>query len=106
MSHSVPSSAEGKRLRPGSKRAGVLLALLERGQRGLNRFESERLCADHVLPSTVSELCRDFGLEIPRELETVPGHAGKPTECSRYRLSAEDVAKARRLLQAEAEATP
>lgn len=87
-----------KRLHPGSKRAGVLRTLLERGERGLNRFEAERACSDHVLPSTISELCRDYGLKIPRELETVPGHQGKPTECSRYRLSPEDAIKAREVL--------
>ena len=90
--------SDAKRLKAGSKRAGVLRTLLDRGELGLNRFEAERECADHVLPSTVSELCRDFGLEIPRKLETVPGHAGKPTECSRYRLSAADIVKAQGIM--------
>lgn len=97
-------AARRRKLAPVSKRAGVLRALLDRGSRGINRFEAERIAADHVLPSTISELCRDFGLVIPRELETVPGHGGKPTECSRYRLSAEDAAKVRALL-GEQEAT-
>ena len=90
-----------KSLKAGSKRAGVLKTLLERGPRGLNRFEAESVCFEHVLPSTVSELCSDFGLTIPRKLETVRGHKGKPTECSRYWLSDEDQAKARELLNPE-----
>ena len=92
-------------MKPGSKKAGVLKALLERGAAGLNRFQAEKLCADHVLPSTIAELCRQYGLEIPRELESVPGHMGKPTEVSRYRLSDADVPKVRGLLNpAEAQA--
>ena len=98
----APLDKTAKRLAPGSKRAGVLRTLLDRGTRGLNRFEAERACFDHVLPSTISELCRDFGLVIPRELETVPGHGGKPTECSRYRLSDDDAARVRRILNPEA----
>lgn len=90
------------RLKAGSKRADVLRVLIERGERGLNRFEAEQACHDHVLPSTVSELCAHFGLEIPRTLETVRGHRGKDTECSRYRLTALDVLKARRLLEGDA----
>lgn len=89
-----------KRLTPGSKRESVLRELLQRGARGLNRFEAERACADHVLPSTISELCRDFGLAIPRTLETVPGYGGKATECSRYALSDADAIKARAILEA------
>lgn len=90
-------------LRPTSKRAGVLAALLERGATGLNRFEAESVCHDHVLPSTISELCGEFGLVIPRKLETVCGHRGKPTECSRYFLSEADAVKVRRLLGMESE---
>lgn len=91
----------GKSLKPDSKRATVLRVLLERGPRGLNRFEAESACHDHVLPSTIAELCADFGLQIPRTLERVPGHGGKPTECSRYRLTDADAVKARALLGIE-----
>ena len=90
-----------KKIIPGTKREGVLRALLERGEHGLTRFEAERHCHDHVLPSTISELCRDFDLKIPRETVTVPGYQGKPTECARYRLTTEDAAKVRSILPAE-----
>lgn len=81
----------------GSKRYGVLKALLERGS--LNRFDAEKSpINDHVLNSTISELCRDFDLEIPRVWETVPGHLGKPTEVCRYQLSEADKVKVKALL--------
>jgi hypothetical protein len=87
----------------GTKRAAVLRELLKRGGHGLNRFEAERIAFDHVLPSTISELCSDFGLEIPRFLETVTGHFGKPTDCMRYWLSKADRVKVRKLLDQEPE---
>ncbi len=96
--------AQPKKPALGSKRAAVLRELLTRGQRGLNRFEAERLAFDHVLPSTISELCKDFGLEIPRYLETVTGHFNRPTDCCRYWLSRADRVKVRALLDAEPEA--
>ena len=87
-----------KKVLAGTKKESVLRSLLERGERGLNRFDAERECHDHTLPSTISELCRQFGLVIPRQLETVPGFQGKPTECSRYRLSPADAVKVRAIL--------
>lgn len=86
-------AARPGRIRAGTKKAGVLRVLLERGERGLNRFEAESACHDHVLPSTIADLCSDYGLVIPRKLETVRGHLGHDTECSRYFLSLEDRAK-------------
>lgn len=94
-----------KRISIGSKRAMVLSVLLTRGTRGLNCFEAVTACHDYVLRSTVSELCADFGLEIPRELEQVPGYGGtRRIPCVRYRLSDADRRKVRELLELEAEA--
>lgn len=93
-----------KTIRPRSKRYEVLSALLELGDKGMTRFLAEYRCGDHCLPSTVSELCADFCLQIPRELITVPGRHGNPTQCALYRLSSSDRDKVRQLLQLEAEA--
>lgn len=104
----ISKAAEGRNAEPlqleeahrkapaaGSKRAAVLRALLSKS---LNRFEAARECGDWVLNTTVSELCRDFRLEIPRQLETIPGRHGKPTEVARYRLSESDRVKVRALV--------
>jgi hypothetical protein len=87
-----------KRLTAGSKRAAVLKAMLERGAHGLNCFEAVTVCHDYVLRSTIADLQREHGFTFPRTWEQVAGHAGSKVECVRYRLSAEDVAKARALL--------
>lgn len=75
-----------KRPALGSKREMVLSVLLSRGQRGLNCFEAVDAAHDFVLRSTVSELCSDFALQIPRTLEYVPGFNRKRLiPCMRYR---------------------
>lgn len=89
------------RIRPGTKRADVLRAFLDRGERGLNCFEAANQLHDYVLRSTVSELAREHGLTFTRKWETVPGHNGTKTECVRYWLSACDVEKVRALIGLE-----
>lgn len=73
-----------------------VLAELARGAR-LTRFDAERVCHDHTLPSTVSEIQRR-GILISREGVTVPGHRGHPTRCARYWLTDEEKQKAAVLL--------
>jgi len=82
-------------VKPTTKLAAVL-AELARG-RSLNRFEAERICHDHVLPSTVAEI-QARGIRVDRHEETVPGHAGSVTRCARYSLAPEEAAKAAVLL--------
>ncbi len=52
----------------------------------LNRFEAEHQAHDHALNSTISELANDHGISVVRTWEVVPGFAGKPTRCVRYRI--------------------
>lgn len=73
-----------------------VLAELARGAR-LTRFDAERVCHDHTLPSTVSEI-QQRGILILREGVTVPGHRGHPTRCARYWLTDEEKQKAAVLL--------
>jgi hypothetical protein len=75
----------------------VLVAFIERGPRGWNRFEAARELRDHVLPTTVSQLERR-GIKIVRRDETVPGAFG-PIRCCRYWLAEDSVPRARDLLQ-------
>lgn len=73
-----------------------VLAELARGTR-LTRFDAERLCHDHVLNSTISEI-QKRGIDVCREEIVVPGHRGHPTRCAKYWLEPEEVAKAAVLL--------
>jgi len=91
-------SADRPKLRAGTKRANLLRTFLERGELGLNRFDAERLAHDHVLPSSVASLVRDFGFAFPRREESVPGFNGSKVECVRYWLSDDDAILASELL--------
>jgi|GEM_PF-2416649 len=55
-----------------------------------NRFEAERRLHDHCLHSTVSTLQNEYGIEISRQFETVPGFEGNPTQCCRYWIDPEE----------------
>lgn len=76
-----------------------LLSAFAKGM-SLNRFEAELEAGvqDHVLPSTVSDIQRRFGLIVSRTLEPVSGYNGKPIYVCRYWLSREERERARQLL--------
>lgn len=92
---------EPRPLTPGSKRAAVLRVFLDRGELGMNCFESVRLAHDFVLRSTVSQLVRFHGIAFSKTWEQVPGHAGSTADVVRYRLTPKGEARARDLLGAE-----
>jgi hypothetical protein len=73
-----------------------VLAELARGTR-MTRFDAERLCHDHVLPSTIAEI-QKRGIDVSREDVVVPGHRGTPTHCAEYWLTPEEIEKAAVLL--------
>lgn len=64
----------------------------------LHRFIAERVCGDHTLPSTISELERAKGIRFERREVTVAGHAGEPARVMAYRISPESRARALELL--------
>lgn len=80
------------------KIARVLRAFLTRPT--LNRFQAERdpAIADHVLPSTVSELKR-AGVRIASRLVKAHGYAGAPVWLAEYSLPLEAHAQAKRVLE-------
>lgn len=88
-------SATGRNAQP-RKWARVVAAFLDRGLRGLNRFEAWRELRDSCLNTTVSQIERR-GVKILRREETVRGAFG-PVHCCRYWLSPEGVRRARELL--------
>jgi hypothetical protein len=65
--------------------------------RSFNRFQAERELHDHCLHSTVSTL-QGMGVNIHRQMETVPGFQGCPTEVMRYWLAPASRHKAMELL--------
>ena len=66
----------------------------------LNRFTAERVCSDHTLPSTVSELERTKGLRFDRKEIEVQGYAGEPARLTAYRVATDSLQRARALLGA------
>lgn len=71
-----------------TKKSRVLAALM-RGEKH-TRFSAARILHDHCLPSTVSELQSSYGVVISRQLITVPGFGGAPTNCCEYWIDNEE----------------
>ena len=91
--------------RPELKWRRTLRALLERSgsdhpRDWLNRMLAERLCGDHVLPSTIAELARTKGLIFHKQDLEVAGYAGELARVTAYRLAPESLQRARELLEA------
>lgn len=87
-----------ERLDPKSKRAHVLRVFLERGESGLTCFQAVDLARDFVLRTTVSEIRKYHGIEFHKEPHSFTNPSGSVTTCTRYRLTPEGAAKARKLL--------
>ena len=83
-----PQSArtQGANNKTVSKNNTILNALVEGS---LTRFDAERL-GDHCLPSTISALSNQHGLEFPRRWIKVPNRCGGETLCKEYTTSDED----------------
>ena len=82
-----PQSArtQGANNKTVSKNNTILNALVEGS---LTRFDAERL-GDHCLPSTISALSNQHGLEFPRRWIKVPNRFGGETLCKEYTTSDE-----------------
>ena len=70
---------------------GILLA------QSLNRFQAEEE-GDHCLPSTISSLAKQHGLELPRRWVNVPNRFGGETSVKEYFTSDEDKLKINKIL--------
>jgi len=83
-----PQSArtQGANNKTVSKNNTILNALVEGS---LTRFDAERL-GDHCLPSTISALSNQHGLEFPRRWIKVPNRFCGETLCKEYTTSDED----------------
>jgi len=90
-------------LRPEFKWKRTLREILSRSSSSderawLHRFIAEKMCGDHTLPSTVSEIERVKGVRFERREITVPGHAGESARVMAYRVASESRARALELL--------
>jgi len=90
-----PVSARTKEVKKGalSKNNTIMSELVERP---LTRFDAEPL-GDHCLPSTISGLSSQHGLEFPRRLVKVPNRFGGETSVMEYRTSDDDKTKIREI---------
>jgi hypothetical protein len=74
----------------------VVLRMLEGP---LHRMEAEKAPVfDHCLPSTISELKKNFGLVIHARMVRLPGYAGLGAHVAEYRLDEQSFERARDLL--------
>jgi hypothetical protein len=78
-----------------SKNNTIMVALAERS---LTRFDAERL-GDHCLPSTISGLSTQHGLEFPRRWVKVLNRFGGVTLCKEYTTSDDDKLKINKFLE-------
>jgi hypothetical protein len=78
-----------------SKNNTIMVALAEGS---LTRFDAERL-GDHCLPSTISGLSNQHGLEFPRRWVKVPNRFGGETLCKEYTTSDDDKLKINKFLE-------
>ncbi len=75
-----------------------VISRLAEGYR-LNRFQAERICFDHVLPSTIAAFQSEYNIPVSRELVTVPGHGGSRVTVAEYWLDAAALDAASKLLE-------
>ena len=92
-----PVSARTKEVKKGalSKNNTIMNALVEKP---LTRFQAEQL-GDHCLPSTISGLSSQHGLEFPRRWVKVPNRFGGETLCKEYTTSDDDKLKINKFLE-------
>ena len=82
----VSDRTQGANIKAVTKNDTIMNALAEVS---LTRFDAEQL-GDHCLPSTISGLSKQHGLELPRRWVKVPNRFGGETSVMRYWLSVDD----------------
>jgi len=98
------SPADRSTPRPEAKWRRTLREILSRSSSNdertwLHRFAAERVCGDHTLPSTVSELERDKGIAFERREVTLAGYGGEPARVMAYRVAPTSLQRALELLE-------
>ncbi len=96
--NSTTFKTNDSKIRKGTKLYSVISHLVAGNK--LHRFQAERICHDHVLPSTIAGFQRSFGIMVARRMITVPAFEGMPTKVAQYWLVPEERAKAKQLLEA------
>ena len=91
----VSDRTQGANIKAVTENDTIMNALAERS---LTRFDAERL-GDHCLPSTISGLSTQHGLEFPRRWVKVPNRFGGETLCKQYTTSDDDKLKINKFLE-------
>jgi len=95
--HRRSRSNNSKKIRKGTKLHSVISHLVA-GNR-LHRFQAEKICHDHVLPSTIAAFQREYGLEVAREYVTVSAYNNSTVIVAEYWLPESERKKAAKLLE-------
>jgi len=90
----VSDRTQGANIKAVTKNDTIMNALAEVS---LTRFDAEQL-GDHCLPSTITGLSKQHGLELPRRWVKVPNRFGGETPCKEYTTSDEDKLKINKIL--------
>ena len=91
----VSDRTQGANIKAVTENDTIMNALAEGS---LTRFDAERL-GDHCLPSTISGLSTQHGLEFPRRWVKVPNRFGGETLCKQYTTSDDDKLKINKFLE-------
>ncbi len=90
--------SDNTKIRKGTKLYSVISHLAAGNT--LHRFQAERVCHDHTLPSTISDFQRTTGIMVARKRITVPGYRGAPTQVALYWLVPDSRVRVQKLLGA------
>jgi hypothetical protein len=90
-------TCKDSKIRKNSKLHSVVSYLVN-GNR-IHRFQAEKICRDHVLPSTIAGFQRVFGIPVNREYVTVYGFGGSKVRVAEYWMDADSIEAARKLLE-------
>ncbi len=83
-------------MKPPTKIKRTILQLMEGP---LDFISAQQLANDRSLHSTVSQLQRDYGIQVFRRRIKRPGYQGIPTACCEYRILPGQFEKARKALE-------
>ena len=88
----ITSNTQTNIITPVETKISRVLRELLKGRR-FNRFEAETRLHDHCLHTTVASIQRDYGIDVSRQFETVPGYMGYPARVCRYWITYEERVK-------------
>ncbi len=83
-------------IKPPSKIKRVIALLIKEE---LDFITAQQIANDRSLHSTVSEIQRDYGIDVCRRRKKHPGYLGLPTPCCGYRIFTDQHDKAYKAME-------